>query len=85
MHLTGKDPPVKTRFVGGHRGLEHAIAIERWAWNILRKNEQISGITQIKAYSREIETGDEYEFGIPVKALATGRARAQKSQEAEFD
>jgi hypothetical protein len=76
---------MKTRFVRCHQGSEHVIAIERFSWNILRKHEQISGITQIKVYSREIETGDQYEFGIPMKALATVRARAEKSQQTESD
>jgi 4-hydroxy-L-threonine phosphate dehydrogenase PdxA len=48
----------KTEFIRCNQGSEHVLAIEIWARNILRKHEQISGITQIKAYSQEIATGD---------------------------
>jgi hypothetical protein len=71
MHLNGQDALMKTRFVRCHQGSEHVTAIEIWALNILRKHEQISAMTPVKAYSWEIETGEEYEFGIRVKALAT--------------
>jgi hypothetical protein len=40
MHVTGKDAPVKTRFLAGRQGSEDVTAIERLAWNILRKHEQ---------------------------------------------
>jgi hypothetical protein len=58
VHLNDKDPHMKTEFIRCNQGSEHVVTIEIWARNILRKIEQISGITQIKPYSREIATGD---------------------------
>jgi hypothetical protein len=80
LHINGKDAPIKTRFLRCDQRSEHVIAIEIWAWNILRKHEQISGITQIKACS----ASDSSVFGLidgctkNEKAIITGMARIMR-------
>jgi hypothetical protein len=69
---------MKTRLLRCHQGSEHLIAIEIWAWNILRKHEQMSGITQIKAYSRAPPFSDERFWDI---VRSNSRSLVEESEE----